>query len=87
MEEEGQTSFMWKLRNLAVQKTRGRKKKNGIQSNEGILLTEPKEISERWIECIEEIYAKDDKPDSILLEQEEEVDAERPWYSKGNTTN
>ena len=59
------------------QRTRGRKKEDSIQSKEGVLLTEPGEVSGRWIEYIEELYAKDDKPDSVPLEQEEEVEAGR----------
>ena len=59
------------------QRTRGGKKEDSIQSKEGVLLTEPSEVSGRWIEYIEELYAKDDKPDSVPLEQEEEVEAGR----------
>ena len=60
------------------QRTCGGKKEDSIQSREGVLLTEPREVSGRWIEYkIEELYAKDDKPYSVPLKQEEEVEAGR----------
>ena len=40
-------------------------------------MTKPSEVSGRWIEYVEELHAKDDKPDSIPLEQQEEVEADR----------
>ena len=48
-----------------------------MQSKDGNLLTGPEEIKERWREYIEELYAKDEKPDHIPLEPEEEVDMDR----------
>ena len=59
------------------QRTRGGKKEDSIQSKEGVLLTEPNEVIGRWIEYIEELYAKDDKPDTVPLEQDEEMEAGR----------
>ena len=59
------------------QRTRGGKKEDSIQSKEGVLLTEPSKVVGRWIEYIEELYAKDDKPDTVPLEQDEEMEAGR----------
>ena len=36
-------------------RTCGGKKKDSIQRKEGVLLTEPSEVSGRWIEYIEEL--------------------------------
>ena len=46
-----------------------------------ILLTKPEEIKLRWIEYIEELYAKQDKPTQIKLENEVDVceDNNRPY--------
>ena len=65
-----------KVKDLS-QNTCGGKKEDSVQSKEGVLLTKPSEVIRRWIEHIEELHAKDDKPDSVLLEQEEEVEADR----------
>ena len=59
------------------QRTRGRQKEDSVQSKQGVLLTESSEVSGRWIEYIEELYVKDDKPDSIPLEQKDKMEADR----------
>ena len=43
-------------------------------SQDGKLLTDSEEVKERWKEYIEDLYTKDEKPDHIPLETEEEVD-------------
>ena len=47
---------------------------NSIQSKDGTLLTEPKDITARWKEHIEELYAASDRQEDIGIELEEEVD-------------
>lgn len=52
---------------------RGQKSAKGITSGTGQLLTDPEDIKERWKQYLEQLYAKDEKPEEIVLEKEELV--------------
>lgn len=56
------------------QEDRGRRKQGNVVSKGGTLLTDSEDVKERWREYKEELYAKDEKPNLIPLESEEEVD-------------
>ena len=64
-----------KVKELCQEGRRG-KKQDSVLSKDGVLLTEVCDISIRWKEHIEELYASDEKSDSLPLEVEEEVDAD-----------
>ena len=64
-----------KVKELCQEGRRG-KKQDSVLSKDGVLLTEACDISNRWKGYIEELYASDEKPDSLPLEVEEEVDGD-----------
>ena len=43
-------------------------KSSSLKDKNGNLFTKPEEIKLRWKECIEELYAKQDKPTQIKIE-------------------
>lgn len=45
-----------------------------IEGRNGEKIKRPVDIRKRWIEYIEELYDKEDKPDNIEIEREDEVD-------------
>ena len=63
------------VRRLCQQK-KGAVKQKGVLSETGELLTEQDDIKKRWVEYIEQLYAKEDKPDIILLEEELTLDVD-----------
>lgn len=75
LERIGRSDLIYaKVKELCQGKRRG-KKRESVLSKHGALLTDPGDIKRRWKEYyIEELYGKDEKPDSILLKTEEEVD-------------
>lgn len=50
------------------------KKQGNVVSKGGTLLTDSEHVKERWWEYIEELYTKDERPNLIPLDSEEEVD-------------
>ena len=52
-------------------------RQENILNREGILLTKAEGVKERWKQYIEDLYAKDEKPNEIRLEVEGEVDRDR----------
>ena len=57
-----------KIKQLSTKKN-GRKT-TAIQDKTGTLLTEPKAVLNRWKEYIEELYNKEEKPDSVDIDEE-----------------
>ena len=47
-----------------------------VIETEGVLLTENSKMKERWIEYVEELYTKNEKPNEIRMEKEEDIDAD-----------
>ena len=52
------------------------KKQGNVVSKGGTLLTDSEDVKEWWWEYIEELYTKDEKPNLISLDSEEEVDVD-----------
>ena len=63
-------------------------KSSSLKNKNGNLLTKPEEIKLRWKEYIEELYAKQDKPTQIKVENEVDVceDNKGPYLLDSGTT-
>ena len=79
MERRGRADLMYqKVRDLRKEiEPKGTRTAIDIEDKNGIILTEPEKIKARWKEHIEELYAKEHKPDDIEIEAEREVNVDR----------
>ena len=50
------------------------KMNKGILDEDGTLLTENEDVKKRWVQYIEKLYSKEEKPTTMELESEEEVE-------------
>ena len=74
MDRKGRSDLVYeKVKKLTENKS-SQKTKTGIKNRNGTLLTQPDDVKSRWKEYIEELYAKDEKPNAINLESENETD-------------
>ena len=74
LERSGRSDLVYAKIKEIHQEDRGSKKQGNVVIKGGTLLTDSEDVKERWQEYIEELYAKDEKPNLIPLEPEEEVD-------------
>ena len=74
LERSGRSDLVYAKIKEIHQEDRGSKKQGNVVSKGGTLLTDSEDVKERWREYIEELYAKDEKPNLIPLESDEEVD-------------
>ncbi|KAG7483031.1 hypothetical protein JOB18_037166 [Solea senegalensis] len=74
LERMGRSDLVYAKVNELSKEKRGGKKQDSVLSKDGILLTEANDISSRWKEYIEDLYASGERPDELPLELEEEVD-------------
>ena len=69
LERNGRLDLVYdRVRNLCKVK-KGSATQKGILSETGVLLTEQEDIKKRWVEYIEMLYGREDKPDEINLEK------------------
>lgn len=74
LEGLGRSDLIYAKVKELCQDKHGGKKQDSVLSKDEILLTELDEVNKRRKEYIKELYAEDEKPDSIPMETEEEVE-------------
>lgn len=74
MDRRGRSDLMYvKVRQL-TEHSKESCKRVGINNSNGILLTEPIDVQNRWKEYIEILYDKDGKPGNLKMEEETDVE-------------
>ena len=81
-DKAGRSDLMYaKAKELGKKYKPGNRTANSILDSQGVVLKDPNQIEERWIEYFETLYDTEHKPTTCCLEDESEVDEE----AKGQT--
>ena len=73
LDRQGRSDLMYAKVNELTKTKILTSKSSSLKDKNGNLLTKPKEIKLRWKEHIEELYAKQDKPTQIIIENKVDV--------------
>ena len=80
LDRHGRSGLMCAKVNELTKSKISTSKSSSLKDKNGNLLTKPEEIKLRWKEYIEELYAKQDKPTQIKIENEEDVCEDNKGY-------
>lgn len=77
LERKRQYDIMYeRVKNVSWDKKKTNCRMKGIEGKDGLLLYKEEEVRKRWEEYIEDLYMTKDKPESLNIEGEEQIEEE-----------